>query len=173
MTATATPEFSRRVPLARLGPAPFRQDIAASEDERRALARRFGLVALDRLCAAVELVHQGRDMVLLRAAFEAEFVQSCVITLDPVAGAVSQHFALLYGPPDKEEVASGIVGDEVAFQPLDGPAIDIGEAVAQEFSLALPPFPRRSDARIDTDEPAPDGGPFAALSRLVTRRGGM
>ena len=39
------PEFSRRVPLARLGPEPFRQDIAAGEAERDALARRFDLVA--------------------------------------------------------------------------------------------------------------------------------
>ena len=173
MTAAAPPEFSRRVPLARLGPTPFRQDIAATEDERRALARRFDLVALDRLCAAVEVIHQGRDMVLLRATFEAEFVQSCVITLDPVAGAMSQYFALLYGPPDKEEVAGEIVGDEIAFQPLDGPSIDIGEAVAQEFSLALPPFPRSSGASIDTELAAQDGGPFAALARRVTRRGGV
>ena len=169
---TVTPEFSRLVPLARLGPAPFRQEITATEDERRALARRFDLVALDRLYAAVELIHQGRDVVLLRADFAAEFVQSCVVTLDPVAGAVSQRFALLYGPPDAEEVASGTVGDEVAFQPIDGPAIDIGEAIAQEFSLTLPPFPRSADASIETERPAQDGGPFAALSRLVTRRGG-
>jgi hypothetical protein len=33
-----------------------------------------------------------------------------------------------------------------AFEPLEGEAIDIGEAIAQEFSLALPPFPRADDA---------------------------
>jgi hypothetical protein len=44
-------------------------------------------------------------------------------------------------------------------------------SIAQEFSLALPPFPRAPDAVVETapDEDKADG-PFAALARL--RRGG-
>lgn len=166
------PEFSRRVPLARLGPEPSRQEIAASKAECAALARRFDLVALDRLAAVVELVRQGPDRILLRAAFDAEFVQSCVVTLDPVAGAVSERFALLYGPPDLEESGVGGIEDDAAFEPLVGDAIDIGEAVAQEFALALPPFPRSAEA--DTaaaPAAAVNPGLFAALGRLIGRDG--
>ena len=50
-----------------------------------------------------------------------------------------------------EEAAAGGVEDEVAFEPLIGEAIDIGEAVAQEFSLALPRFPRSAGADGATD----------------------
>ena len=82
------PEFCRLVPLARLGPEPFRQKIVATKEECAALARRFDLLAIDRLAAAVELIRQGEDVVLLRAAFEAEILQRCVVTLDPVPGAV-------------------------------------------------------------------------------------
>lgn len=164
-------EFSRPVPLTRVGPEPHRQEIAANEAERAALARRFDLVALDRLSAQVELVRQGQGMVMLRAAFEAEFVQSCVVTLDPVAGAVAQRFALLYGPVEAEGEAMGIVGDEIAFEPLAGGSIDIGEAVAQEFSLALPAFPRAPGASVETEAAAADDGPFAVLARLAERRG--
>ncbi len=173
MTATAQPEFSRLVPLARLGVEPFRQEIAASEAERAALARRFDLPALDRLCAAIELIRRGEDRFLLRAAFSAEFVQSCVVTLDPVAGAVSEEFTLLYGPPEAEAEADGPVEDDLAFEPIVGNAIDVGEAVAQQFSLALPPFPRSPDAILDAEAPAADeAGPLAAaLSRLVDRPG--
>lgn len=165
-------EFSRPVPLTRIGPEPYRHEIAANEDERAALARRFDLVSLDRLSAHVELVRQGQGMVMLRAAFEAEFVQSCVITLDPVAGVVAQRFALLYGPAEAEGEAMGIVGDEIAFEPLTGGSIDTGEAVAQEFSLVLPAFPRAPGAGVEDEASPPDAGPFAALARLRERHGG-
>jgi uncharacterized metal-binding protein YceD (DUF177 family) len=162
-------EFSRLVPLTRVGPEPLRQDIAATEEERAALARRFGLVSIDRLTATVELVRRGRELVLLRAGFNAAFVQHCVVTLDPVPGAVSEQFSLLYGPPEAEEGAVG-TDEDVAFEPLTADVIDIGEAVAQEFSLALPPFPRSAEATIEAEAPVPaEESPFAALARLAER----
>ena len=167
----ATPEFSRIVPLARLGAEPFRRDIAATGAERDALARRFDLLALDRLCARVELARLGKDRFVLHAAFDAQFVQSCVVTLDPVPGAVSEEFTLFYGPPEAEEEAGGTVTDDVAFEPFTGNAIDLGEAVSQQFSLALPPFPRSPGATLDAEMPqSDDPGPIvAALSRLLDR----
>ncbi len=171
MTAAGQPEFSRLVALARLGVEPFRLEIAATEAERALLARRCDLPGLDRLCAAVELVRRGADRFLLHATFSAEFVQNCVVTLDPVEGAVSEEFTLLYGPPEAEEEAGGTVEDDVAFEPVVGNAIDVGEAVAQQFSLALPPFPRSPDAVLDASPPE-EAGPFAAaLSGLRERRG--
>jgi len=164
-------EFARPVPLTRLGSEEFHQRIAADERERAALARRFDLVSLDRLAADIELVREPGGTILLSAAFEAVFAQRCIVTLDPVAGSVSERFQLRYGPPEAEEEAPG-GDDDPAFEPLHGQAIDIGEAVAQEFALALPPFPRAPDAVIEAealDEEAPAEGPFAALARLVRR----
>ena len=172
-TGAAAPEFSRPVPLARLGAEPFRQDISASEAERAALARRFDLLALDRLSARVELVRLGKDRFVLRAAFDAAFVQSCVVTLDPVGGAVAEEFTLNYGPPEAEEEIGGTVDDNIAFEPIVGTVIDAGEAVSQQFALALPPFPRIPGASVENEMPPEDqAGPFAAaLSRLTDRPG--
>ena len=162
------PEFSRPVPLAQIGSRPLRQKIAANEAERAALAKRFSLVSLDRLEAAVELAHERGGTILLTAAFSAEFAQECVVSLEPVAGGVSASFALRYGPPEAEPETES--DDEPAFEPLTGDAIDIGEAVAQEFSLSLPPFPRAPGAAVEesTPEPAADG-PFAALDKARTK----
>ena len=91
MTETA-PEFSRIVPLSQLGSGSFRLRIEATAEERGRLARRFDLLALDRLIAAVELHRQDGQSVRLDAAFEAEFSQECVVTLEPVAGAVAKSF---------------------------------------------------------------------------------
>ena len=173
MSSGSAAEFSRRVPLMRLGPEPFRQEIEANSAECAALARRFGLVAVDRLAAEVELHRQGPDRILLRATFSADFVQSCVVTLDPVPGTVSERFALQYGPPELEESGVGGIEDDAAFEPLPGDAIDIGEAVAQEFALALPPFPRSATADSADAVPDPDDpGPFADLARLLGHRDG-
>jgi uncharacterized metal-binding protein YceD (DUF177 family) len=165
--ATA-PEFSRLVPLARIGREPLQQDIEASPQEREALARRFDLLSLDRLSAAVVLRRRGPSAILLEARFEAAFTQECIISLEPVAGSVSESFALRYGPPEAASRELELTSEEDAFEPLDGEAIDIGEAVAQELSLALPTAPRLPDAVIEEAAgEKTDDGPFASLRRLV------
>lgn len=165
----AVPEFSRLVPLSRLGGTPFLQRIEATAEEREKLSRRFDLLALVRLVAEVELRRQGAEIILLEAKFEAEFEQSCIVTLELVRGAVSDRFTLIYGPAPERETEFVLSGHEPAFEPLNGDEIDIGEAVAQELSLALPVFPRDPGAVIDGVDPdEPFGGPFAALARLRT-----
>jgi uncharacterized metal-binding protein YceD (DUF177 family) len=169
-----TPEFSRLVLLARLGLQPLSTTIEATAEERERLARRFNLVALDRLAATVVLQRLSGKLVRLDASFEAEFTQECVVTLDPAPGRVAQTFSLLYGPLEGEQAEAEIDAEanEPVFEPLTGDAIDIGEAVAQELSLALPEFPRLPEAEIDLAEIDPaeiagsEDGLFAALARL-------
>ncbi len=166
---TTEAEFSRPVALSRLGVEPFCQGIEAAADERERLARRLGLEALDRLRATVTLRRGAGETVLLEARFEAAFTQTCVVTLEPVPDTVSGSFALRYGPADAapDELDAAADPDEPVFEPLCGAAIDIGEAVAQELSLALPEFPRHPDAetpQIDA-EPQPGAG-FAGLANL-------
>jgi uncharacterized metal-binding protein YceD (DUF177 family) len=160
-------EFSRCVSLAHLGHEPLRTEIEASAEECAALARRFDLVTLDRLSAVVTLRRIDAALIGLEAEFEAEFAQTCVVTLDPVPGRLAQNFSLLYGPNEVNAGDIEIDVDEPVFEPLTGAAIDIGEAVAQELSLALPEFPRLPDAVVDqweTHDSQPGG--FAALERL-------
>ena len=161
------PEFSRLVALAQLSTRPYRQRIEATAGEREKLSRRLDLISLDRLVAEVELRRQSSEVILLEAEFAAEFEQCCAVTLEPVRGQVSDRFSLVYGPAPEEEQEIALTSDEPAFEPLHGNSIDIGEAVAQELSLALPVFPRDPDAKIDQatmEEPLQ--GPFATLARV-------
>ena len=61
-------------------------------------------------------------------------------------------------------------GDAEPVEPLDDGMIDIGEAVAQQLSLALDPFPRAPGAVLDEETDLSDGSPrespFAALAKL-------
>jgi uncharacterized metal-binding protein YceD (DUF177 family) len=164
------PEFSRLVPLARLGSEPYLQRIEASAEERRSLTERFDLSGLDRLSAQVELRRKEGGLILLEAELAAEFEQSCAVCLEPVRDALSHRFSLVYGPPRGEAPEIVLSGEEPAFEPLTGDMIDIGEAVAQGLSLALPEFPRHPDASIDEFFAAdPPESPFTSLARLAKR----
>jgi uncharacterized metal-binding protein YceD (DUF177 family) len=157
------PEFSRIIPLARVGFAPFEQEIAATPAECAALAERFGLLGLDRLTARVMLERKPGETILLSAEWDAAFTQECVVSLEPVPGTAGERFELRYGPPDMEGEDDA---EAPAFEPLEDDEIDVGEAVAQEFSLSLPPFPHLPDAVLEIGEEPEEEGPFAVLGRL-------
>ena len=134
------------------------------------LAERFDLSVLDRLSAQVELRRKEGGLILLDAELAAEFEQSCAVCLEPVRDALSHRFSWSYGPPRDEAPEIVLSGEEPAFEPLVGDMIDIGEAVAQGLSLALPEFPRHPDASIDEFFSAdPSESPFTSLARLAKR----
>ncbi len=67
-------------------------------------------------------------------------MQTDVVTLDPVPGHVEDDFSLLFGgTPDD---AAALDPDAELVEPLVDGHIDIGEAVAQQLSLAMDPYPR-------------------------------
>lgn len=145
--SAVVPEFSRRVELARLGVHEAVYPISAKPAEREALARRFGLLALDRLEAEIRLQRLSGDMVRLNGRLGANVVQACVISLEPVASALDQEFTVLYGQAGSgKSVMVDLETDEA--EPFDGDAIDIGEAVAQHLALALDPYPRAPGATL-------------------------
>ena len=168
-------EFARVVPIDSLGEAPREMRIEADPAERAALAVRFGLVAIERLAATAAL-HRDGGIVVAEGRLRAQAVQSCVATGDPLAASVDVPFALRFQP------AAAPPGDEIELSATDcdtldyeGGAIDLGEAVAEEFVLALDPFPRAPDAEARLREAGVLGeaetGPFAALKELKDRLG--
>lgn len=161
----AAPEFARPVDTSGLPRGEAVYDIAATPAELAALAQRLDLLSLDRLEARVRLRRIAGGLIRLSAELSADVVQSCVMTLDPVANRVEDRFTLLYGT--LETAAEVVLDSEAeAVEPLDGETIDIGEAVAQQLSLALDPFPRAPGASMPEAgaAPAPQDSPFAALA---------
>jgi hypothetical protein len=189
--ASTLPEFSRPVPIERLEEGDFTQTISANEAERAALARRFGLLALDRLEAEISLRRIARGPVLrLEGRLAAAVVQSCVLSLEPVEGRIDESFAVLYQPEGYGSEHGGANGTETMEAGEDWPEpildgrIDIGEATAQQLVLALDPYPRKPGIELEDvigprgagDPASPGGGkdgpagPFAALAGLAKRK---
>jgi uncharacterized metal-binding protein YceD (DUF177 family) len=172
-------EFHRPVATNRLKAEESVHHIRAEPAEREALARRFGLEALDSLDATVRLRRvRGDRMVRLDAEFSAEVVQTCVATLEPFASRIEDSFTLYYAPPkERAEEAEIVVSmeDAEAPEPLIGETIDIGEAVAQELSLALDPYPRAPQARVDPEAPGSEDSsdrnrPFSDLGPRIKKK---
>ena len=166
----SAPEFSRPVRVDTLGAEPRTMTIEADEAERGGGARRFGLVAIDRLAADAALVRDGEEVVAT-GRIAAAVTQSCVASAEPVAAAVDEPFELRFRPapaprPD-EEVE---LGKRARPDPYDGAAIDLGAAVAETLALSLDPYPRAPNAEdalkaagVKSEEEA---GPFAPLAGL-------
>ena len=70
--AEAPPEFSRLLAVNRLGEAVEIREITATAEERAALARRFELLALDRLEANLRIERlPGKNLIRLSGRFSA------------------------------------------------------------------------------------------------------
>ena len=169
------PEFSRPVRIETLGAQPRELKLAAEPAERAALARRFGLLALDRLEAEVTISRRD-DEIALQGTLSAEVSQACVASGAPVPAALIVPFDILFRPQPApggadEEVELGEGELDVVF--YDGGEIDLGEAVAETLSLNLDPYPRAPEAEavlraagVRREGEEEKESPFAALAGL-------
>lgn len=176
--ATVAPEFSRILEVEELeeGETGTRH-IDADAAEREALARRFDLVTLDRLNADIEFVRQGR-IIALSGRVEADYEQTCVVTLEPVRTRLREAFAARFDPDleadvaDASELSPDEILDEEDALPLVGSAIDLGELVAETLGLAIEPYPRKEGSAIDPRYSERDeagdvrNSPFEVLKKL-------
>ncbi len=171
-------EFSRPVAVHRLG-AEKTFDIAASTDECRALAARFGVKSFSDITARVTLIKLESDRrIRLDARFSFDVVQSCVVTLAPLASHLDDRFSLIFETGvDQERVAMvSLDGDDPPEPFVDG-IIDIGEAVSEHLGLALEAYPRVPDAdcgaigAVSVGRGSEPGGksPFSVLGSLKSK----
>lgn len=189
MSRPAEPEFSRPFALEALEDEGRAFRVEAEEGERKALARRFGLVSLDRLVAEGTIFPEANSgLFRLEGRLIADVVQSCVVTLAPVAARLDVPFERLYGADVENEWAGkDDSGREVLLdpeedllpEPLFNDSVDVGEAVAEQLALELNPFPRAAGAVFDgltgisrdETEEVEGNKPFAALAALREKPG--
>lgn len=167
-------EFSRRLPVERIGSTPVAERIEASEAERGNLAARLGLVGLRELAADLELVRRPGGLIRLTGNLRAEVEQTCVVTIETFAAHVEESFELFFAErPDERAADLDIdpLDDEAWPEPVENSAIDLGEAVAQQLSLALDPHPRAPGAELDRASAGDDGkeNPFRGLAARMGR----
>lgn len=182
------PEFSRRIPIGRIGSSGIEQTIEASSQECRAVAGRLQLPAVASFSCRFALSPARQGKIVAEAELRAEVTQTCVVSLEPFEATVSERFTLHFVPESGTPEGRMPDGDELDIDPTlpdelvyAGDVLDLGEAATEQLALALDPYPRMPGIALpDLDDAAPVGlkpeeassdppHPFAALARL---RGG-
>jgi len=148
----------------------------ATGEERIELARELDILACDRLAVTYQIKPSGPDRYTLAGSLEADVVQACVVTLEPVPARVAEPFSIGLGPAEAIEEELPVAGDrEVSSVPdieiIEDGRIEVGAIVSGVLSAALEPYPRKPGAEFDWTDPKieadPDGAsPFAALAKL-------
>ncbi|MCK5778441.1 MAG: DUF177 domain-containing protein [Rhodospirillales bacterium] len=175
---TESPEFSRPYKTDELPNKGRIVTLDPSTDELEAIARRLGLVSLNRFEGTLKLHPEIGRQISLQGPIRAEIVQSCVITGEPLTTEVAFDMDLMFAEDADPLAGLNMTEEDVLTDPeIDEPdpivdgRIDVGEAAVEELALNIPPYPRIPGAifqGIDADE---DGGnerenPFAVLSSL-------
>ena len=168
-------DFSHRLALDQIRDGE-RIDLVADETERAAIAKRLGLMSIDRLDAHLVLERNGGE-VRATGRIKAALTQSCVASGETLPARVDEAFELRFVPEP-----SGKPDDEVELDPKeldvvfhDGAGIELGAAIADSLMLSLDPYPRgpNADAALQaagvlSEEQA---GPFAALAKWKGKAG--
>lgn len=169
------PEFSRPIRADQVGRGPRRRRIEATPAECARLARRLGVAELKRLTAELALQRGAGGRIELTGEFEAELVQLCVVSLEPVPARIAERFSfeLVEPPPGGEpEVVETVIALDAGEppEPIRDGVIDLGEAVVQQLAVAIDPYPRAPDAvagwpgkESEHADPAAGRHPFAGL----------
>lgn len=167
----------RRAALAQRKPTRF--DLLPDDAARAAIAAELGLIELPLVRLKGEIRPVGRQDFALEATLEADVVQPCVITLQPVAAhlneSVHRRYLADWTAPEAEE--SEVPEDDTS-EPLTD-IIDAGHVLVEALSLALPLYPRADGAAFEGAIAAEDGAtpltdeklrPFAGLADLMKRK---
>ena len=170
------PEFSRPERVDTIGENPRPVAVAADETERAALARRFDLLAIERLEARFTVRREG-GAIIADGRVTGAVVQPCAASGVPVPALVDEPVTLRFVDAlDVGEEELELSPDALDTLPIENGAIDLGEAAAETLALALDPFPRAPDADaalaasgVVGEAPA---GPFGGLADLARKLSG-
>lgn len=151
-------------------------EIIFDGDQKTKAIEQLALLDLQKLRFGGKLTPRGKSDWVLSAELGASATQACVVTLDPVKtridSPVSRVFTSKWEEPDPDSVSE--MDGDVESEPVSE-IIDLAAIAVEALALALPLYPRTSDAGLDaavfsepgikpmTDE---DTKPFAGLAAL-------
>ena len=147
--------------------------IEANEAEREALARRFGLGAVESLRAEVALEAKPRA-IRATGRMVAAILQPCAISGEDFPVTIDEPIDLRFfedsarALPNDEDTEIELEADDCDEIDYAGEMFDLGEAVAQTLGLAIDPYAEgpNADAARRAAGIVPEGqqeGPLAAM----------
>jgi uncharacterized metal-binding protein YceD (DUF177 family) len=167
--------ISRIYDLADLSEAGYEARIAPDAKDRAKLAEWLEVEAVDAFEGIVELRRHGHNRFSYDADLEADVVQSCVVTLEPVTSHISRKFhrelhliANVHRFADKGGAVTLDAADDDAPEEIARSCYDLAGPLLEEFVLAIDPYPRAPGVAFEVPAPESDKpeSPFAVLKQL-------
>ena len=150
-------------------------EIVPDDENRAALARHAGVLAVPSLTARLDVKPDGRGGVTVEGTLEATVRQTCVVTLEPFDNAIAQAISVRFAPAESampERAGAIEAGEDNLPDPLIGGRLDVAAVIAEFLVLAVDPYPRKPGAVFvppaagaAADRPTA----FAALAKLKQR----
>jgi uncharacterized metal-binding protein YceD (DUF177 family) len=163
------------VELKDIGEREKRVTRTATASECAALASVLDLITCDRLVAAFTVRSKSLGCYRMYGSLEADLVQACIVSLEPVPAHIEEDFDVEYRPAELIEREDGTAERAILegrdVEPIEGHRLDAGRIVFEHLSAALDPYPRKEGAEFHwvdkepSDRPESDN-PFAVLKSL-------
>jgi|SRR6056297_104635 len=154
-------------------------ELRPDKPQMERIAAELGLEGLRKLSFVGTVRSEGKTDWRLDAMLGATVVQGCVITLDPVTTRLDTPVKRVFvnDMPDRLTEDEVEMPDDDTLEPL-GDVIDLNTVMTEALALALPDYPRSSDAQLEQTEFMPPDAqpireeetkPFAALAALKNK----
>ncbi|HWD25534.1 MAG TPA: hypothetical protein VG387_00105 [Rhizomicrobium sp.] len=173
------PPFEADYDLGVLGRAGAEVQVKAEAEDLERIAQWAEVCAVESFGATVRLHKHSNNRFALDADLEADIVQNCVVTLEPLKSHISRtiHRELLLSypirlkPNETIPLAAG-AGDDDAPEEIANLTYDLAAPLLEEFSLAIDPYLRAPGVEFAAPEPAAEPArenPFAVLKSLKAK----
>ncbi|MEM7056714.1 MAG: DUF177 domain-containing protein [Pseudomonadota bacterium] len=169
--------FQRPFKVATLSRArPYQFDLSLEGEEAVSIASFLRIPKVSGLRFKGTLSAQGDDEWRIEGRLTTSATQECVVTLSPVDQKVDEKILREYVPETNETIAKIDLDPDSDDEPeIFTDVIDPGQLAIEVLALALDPYPRAEDAKLDATRFAPPGvaplsdndlKPFAGLAAL-------
>lgn len=141
-----------------------RLEIAPDAAQSKALADHFGVKSISGVKADLRFIRVQAGLVIhIKGRFQADILQECVVTLEPIETHLDESFDGWYADPDqalsfqkakqqremqKQHGEAPILEEEDDPEAIVDGQIDLGDLVTQFISLAIDPYPVKEGAEI-------------------------
>ena len=173
---TATRRWNHAaVDVAAVPPGGLSVRLSAGAGDRRSIAGRLGLPAVETCTASFALLPQPGRGILVEGRLSARLIRLCVVTGDPMEETVDQPFACLVVAKEPAPEEDG-GADEPDYEVAPDGRVDLAELAVQFLSVSMEAYPRGPDAdealaAIREDGLSPAGGPETPFAGLGERMG--
>ena len=151
--------------------------IEISEEERETIMALLDLKDLGRLSFVYRLRQGTGKKVLLTGHLQADVVQTCVVTLEPVPARIGVPVEAEFLPMEKIAALQKRAEDpsqagEIDWpEAIEGDEIDLGPLVYETLATSLDPYPKKAEADFkwsDSEQSGetPKNNPFSVLKGL-------